>query len=345
MFTYILRRILMMIPTLLGITIISFIIINLTPGSPVEQRLQQIRMGGAMGGGGAAAGINARGESGVSQEVIDALNKQYGFDKPLLVRYGLWLKNIATLNFGDSFKYEEPVLDVIVSKFPVSLTFGITSFILVYIVCIPLGVLKAIRNGSAFDRITTLILFATYSIPPIMLGILLIVFFAGSSYFDWFPIGGIHSDEYYDLSFWGRLLDRVHHAILPLICYMIGSFTFLTFMMKNSLLDVIRLDYVRTAKAKGLSDRVVYMKHALRNALIPIVTGMSGILGIFFSGSLLIETVFNLDGMGLLGIQAANSRDYNVLMALIFIQSFLFLLGRLLTDILYVVVDPRIDFT
>jgi microcin C transport system permease protein len=346
MFTYILRRVLMMIPTLLGITVISFIIINLTPGSPVEQRLQQIRMGGAMGGGGggAAAGMNARGESGVSQEVIDALNKQYGFDKPLPVRYGLWLKNIVTLDFGDSFKYEEPVLDVIVSKFPVSLTFGITSFILTYLVCIPLGVLKAIRNGSAFDRITTLILFATYSIPPIMLGILLIVFFAGSSYFNWFPIGGVHSDSYMDLSFWGQIVDRIHHAILPLICYMIGSFTFLTFMMKNSLLDVIRLDYVRTAKAKGLSDRMVYMKHALRNALIPIVTGMSGILGIFFSGSILIETVFNLDGMGLLGIQAANSRDYNVLMALIFIQSFLFLLGRLLTDILYVVVDPRIDF-
>jgi len=345
MFTYILRRILMMIPTLFGITILSFVVINLTPGSPVEQKLQQIRMGGAMGGGGGMAGGGARGESGVSQEVIDALNKQYGFDKPLLVRYGIWIKNLATLDFGESYKYEQPVTELIVSKFPVSLLFGLVSFILSYLICIPLGVYKAMRNGSMFDRASSLVLFLAYSIPPLMLGILLLVFFAGASHFDWFPMGGVFSDNYEDLSVMGKLWDRLHHAILPLICYMIGSFTFLTLLMKSSMLDVIKLDYVRTAQAKGLSDKVIYMKHALRNALIPIVTGMSGILGIFFTGSIIIETVFNLDGMGLLSYTAVNARDYNVLMGLIFLQSVLFLVGRLLTDLLYVVVDPRIDFT
>jgi microcin C transport system permease protein len=346
MFTYILRRCLMMIPTLFGITLLSFVIINLAPGSPIEQKLQQIRMGGAMASGGAGAGgAGARTESGVSQEVIDALNKQYGFDKPLLVRYGIWIKNIATLDFGDSFKYEEPVTQLIASKFPVSLMFGLTSFILTYIVCIPLGVAKAIRTGSVFDTVTSFALFVMYSVPPLMLGILLLTFFASSSHLDLFPIGGLTSDNYDELSTAGQIWDRIHHAILPLVCYMIGSFTFLTLMMKNSLIDVIKMDYVRTAKAKGLADRVVYMKHALRNALIPIVTGMSGILGLFFSGSIIIENLFGLDGMGLLSLTAANSRDYNVLMGLIFVQSLLFLLGRLLTDILYVVVDPRIDFT
>lgn len=329
-----------MIPTLFGITILSFIIINLAPGSPVEQKLQQMRFGGAMSGGNGSSR-----DTGVSQEVIDALNKQYGFDKPLMVRYGIWLKNIVTLNFGDSFKYEEPVTGLIMSKFPVSITFGIISFILTYLVCIPLGVLKAIRNGTKFDTISSILLSAAYSIPPIMLGILLLVFFAGASYFNWFPIGGLISDNYDDLTTWGKFLDRAHHFALPLICYMIGSFTYVTFMMKNSLLDVIKMDYVRTARAKGLDERTVYMKHALRNALIPIITGMSGILSIFFAGSILIERIFNLDGMGLLSLTAVTARDYNVLMGLIFLQALMFLAGRLLTDILYVVVDPRIDFT
>jgi len=342
---YILRRLMMMIPTLFGITIISFIIINLAPGSPIEQKLQAIRFGGASGGGSeAGASMSAMGEQGVSEELIEALKKQYGFDKPILVRYGIWLKNIATLNFGDSFTYEEPVIDVVMSKFPVSLQFGIISMILVYLICVPLGVYKAIRNGSTFDAISSFLLYIAYSIPPLMLAIMLIVFVAGSSYLGWFPIGGLYSDGYHDLSFWGKLTDRTHHFVLPLICYMIGSFTFLTMMMKNSMLDVIQLDYVRTARAKGLSTRMVYMKHALRNALIPIVTGMSGILSIFFAGSLIIEQIFQLDGMGLLGFNAIKQRDYNVLMALLFIQSFLFLLGRLLVDILYVLIDPRIDF-
>lgn len=326
-----------MIPTLFGITLVSFVIINLAPGSPVEQKLQQMRFGGTNEGG--------KSTVGVSQEVLDALNKQYGFDKPLHIRYLIWIKNLSHLDFGNSFTYEEPVMDVIKSKMPVSLVFGLVSLILTYLVCIPLGVLKAVRDGSAFDSLTSFTLFVMLSIPPVMLAILLIVFFAGGSYFDLFPIGGMTSDNYSELSSLGQIWDRIHHMILPLICYMIGSFTFLTFLMKNSMLDVVKLDYIRTAQAKGLSKKMIYMKHALRNALIPIVTGLSGILSVFFAGSIIVERVFQLDGMGQLGLTSINARDYNVIMGLIFIESALFLVGRLFADLLYVIVDPRIDFS
>jgi microcin C transport system permease protein len=328
----------MMVPTLIGITLVCFVVINLAPGGPIEQKIQQIRFGGGMAGEGGSS-------QGIPQEVIDALKKQYGFDKPLHIRYLLWLKNIVTLDFGDSFSSEEPVLNVIASKFPVSLQFGIVSFILTYLVCIPLGVMKAIKDGTQFDAFSSLVLYIMWAIPPLMLGVLLIVFFAGGSFFDWFPIMGTTSDDYEFLTLWGKILDRIHHFILPLICYIIGNFTVLTFLMKNSLLDEIRSDYVRTARAKGLSEKVVIYKHALRNSLIPIATGFGSFVGVFFAGSIIIEQIFSLDGMGLLGYRAALERDYNVLMALIFIQSVLMLFGRLISDFLYVAVDPRIDFS
>ena len=315
MFQYLLRRILVMIPTLFGVTIIVFGIINLAPGSPIEQKIQQMRFGG-MGAAGAAGSSNN--ESGaISEEVIEALKIQYGFDKPVHERYWIWLKNLAVLDFGESFSYEEPVIDVVVSKFPVSLQFGVISLFLSYLVCIPLGVLKAVKHGTKFDLISSVSLFAMYAIPGFMLGILLIVFFAGGRYLSWFPIGDLYSDAYFDLSNWGKFVDRVHHFILPLICYMIGSFTILTMLMKNSLLEEIKKDYIRTARAKGLTEREVTMKHALRNALIPIVTGLGGFLSVFFAGSLLIETIFNLDGMGLLGYKSVLDRDYNVIMGLV----------------------------
>ncbi len=341
---YILKRILMMIPTLFGITIVSFIIINLAPGGPVEQKLQAMRFGGGMGGG-AGGGSAGHGQSGVSKDVLDALNKQYGFDKPVLVRYGIWLKNLSRMDFGRSFKYEEPVTEIILSKMPVSLQFGLASLLLTYLICIPLGVIKAIKAGSSFDVFSSLLLFVMLSVPPVMLAVVLIVSFAGGSFFDWFPLGGLYSDAYSSMSVIGKIADRIHHAVLPLTCYLIGSFTFLTILMKNSMLDIIKLDYIRTAQAKGLGKKVVYLKHALRNALIPIVTGMSGILTVFFAGSIIVEQIFQLDGIGQLGLTAVNSRDYNVLMGLIFIESLLFLVGRLLTDIAYVAVDPRIDFS
>ncbi len=337
-----------MLPTLFGITLLSFLIINLAPGGPIEQKIQQLKFGAAMGGDGGGMGMHAdggsRSETGVSQEVLDALKKQYGFDKPVHVRFMIWLKNVCTFNFGESFTYERPVTEVIVSKLPVSIQFGVLSFILTYLVCIPLGVLKAVKNGSRFDSLSSFFLFVLYSIPPVMLGVLLIVFFAGGSYFNWFPAKGLVSDNYDALTIGSKILDRAYHFVLPLICYMINGFTTLTLLMKNSLIDEIKADYVRTARAKGLSERVVIFRHALRNALIPIVTGMGGFLGIFMAGSMIIEQLFSLDGIGLLGFTAALARDYNVLMALIFISSLVALVGRLLSDLLYVVVDPRIDF-
>lgn len=334
MFVYILRRILLAIPTFLGITLVTFLIINAAPGGPIEQKMQKIRMGGGDGGK----------STGVSQEVLDSLAKQYGFDKPVHERYIIWLKNISRFDFGDSFSYQEPVIDVISSKFPVSLTFGIVSLFLTYLVCIPLGVKKAIHAGSFFDRFTGFILNTTYSIPPLILAIFLIVWFAGGSYFDWFPIGGIKSDNYDDLTTMGKILDRALHFVLPLTCYMIGNFTELSMLVRNSMLDIIKSDYIRTARAKGLSDRLVYYKHALRNALIPVATGLGGFLRVFLAGSLIIETIFNLDGIGLLGYSSILARDYNVIMGLTFISAILLLVGNILSDIIYVMVDPRIDF-
>ena len=340
MYKYLLKRLLIMIPTLIGVTIVVFAVINLAPGSPVEQKLQQMRFGGS-----STTDSSSRGSSTVSDEVLAALNKQYGFDKPLHTRYFIWLKNIVTFDFGESFTYEEPVIDVITSKFPVSIMFGIASLILGYIVSIPLGIVKAVKHESVFDKLTSFLLFLAYSIPPFMLAILLIVFMAGGSFMDLFPIGGVTSDSYDELSFMGKLTDRIHHFILPLFCYTIGSFTSLTLLMKNSLLEEIKKDYILTARAKGLDEKKVYLKHALRNALIPIVTGLGGFLTIFFAGSLLLETIFQLDGIGLLSYKSVLSRDYNVIMGLVFLQSVLFLVGNILSDIAYVIVDPRIDYT
>ncbi len=341
MFVYLIRRILLMIPTFLGITVVTFVLINLAPGSPIEQKLQQIRFGAASGGGG-GGGANTRGDTAVNEEVIEALKKQYGFDKPMHVRYLIWLKNLSRLDFGESFTYQEPVIDVIASKLPVSMQFGITSLILTYLVCIPLGVRKAIKAGSGFDRVSTILLNVTYSIPPLVLGIFLIVIFAGK--LNWFPIGGIQSDDYESFTMMGKVWDRVMHFVLPLFCYVIGGFTELSILMRNSMLDVIKSDFVRTARAKGLSENIVNFKHALRNALIPIATGLGGFLGAFLAGSLIIEQMFNLDGIGLLGYQSVLARDYNVIMGITFISSLLLMTGRVLSDVIYMLVDPRIDF-
>jgi microcin C transport system permease protein len=335
MFIYLLRRLLIAIPTFIGITLVTFLIINAAPGGPIEQKLQKIRMGGGGDGGNSTQ---------ISEEVLENLKKQYGFDQPVHIRYLIWVKNIAKLDFGESFSYQEPVIDVITSKFPVSLSFGIASLFLTYLICIPLGVKKAINAGGPFDQISGVILYIMYSIPPIVLGIFLIVWFAGGSYFDWFPIGGIKSDDYDTFTTLGKISDRFYHFVLPLTCYMIGGFTELTMLVRNSMLDIIKSDYIRTARSKGLSDSLVYYKHALRNALIPVATGLGGFLRVFLAGSLVIETIFNLDGIGLLGYSSILSRDYNVIMGLTFVSSMLLLFGNILSDVIYVLVDPRIDF-
>jgi microcin C transport system permease protein len=323
-----------MLPTLFGITVVCFVIINLAPGGPVEQALIKIKF----------AGKAASAAGGVSDEVLNAIKKQYGFDHPMHIRYLIWLKNIVTLDFGESFSYQRSVLKVIADKLPVSLQFGIVSLILIYLISIPLGIAKAVRDGSHFDLWTSVVLMVAYSIPPLILGILMRVYLAGGQFLDILPLGELYSDNYFSLSAWGQFTDRVRHFILPLICYVVNGFTVLVFLMKNSLMEEIRLDYIRTARAKGLDERLVIYKHALRNALIPILTGLGSFLTVFFAGSIIIEQVFNLDGMGLLSYKSILSRDYNVIMALIFIESMLAMVGRLVSDITYVLVDPRIDF-
>lgn len=311
----------------------------MAPGGPIEQKLQAMRFGGAGREGG-----EKMGNVGMNAEVMEALNKQYGFDKPVQERYYIWLKNIVKLDFGNSFTFEDPVIDVISSRFPVSLQFGIVSFILSYLVCIPLGVMKAIKANTAFDHISGIILYAAYSVPVLVLGIFLITFFAGGSYFNWFPIGMLYSDNYDSLTTWGKVLDRLHHFILPIICYMLGGFTELTMLMRNSMLDVVKSDYVRTARAKGLSENVVLFKHALRNAFLPIATGIGGFFRVFLAGSLIIETVFQLNGIGSLSYNSILARDYNVIMGILFLSAVFLMLGRVFSDIVYVLVDPRIDF-
>ena len=344
MWIYLFKRVLAIIPTLFGITVICFFIINLAPGGPVEQKLAQLQFSGAFAGGAGGAGGGSH-SSTISEEVVQSLKKQYGFDKPVHIRYWLWIKSIVTFDFGESFIYEEPVVDIIMSKFPVSLQFGIISFILTYLICIPLGIAKAVQEGNRFDFISSIVLLVMYSIPVLVFGILLKTYLTGGGFFNWFPVGDLYSDQYFDKTFLAKIADRIHHFILPLVCYMIGHFTVLTFLTKNSLLDEVRLDYIRTAKAKGLHRKTIIYKHALRNALIPIVTGFGSFLGLFFAGSLIVEKIFSLDGIGLLSYNSVINRDYHVLMALIFFQAVLALFGRLISDFAYVLVDPRLDFS
>ena len=330
-----------MIPVLLGVTVLCFVINITAPGGPIEKKLADIRAAGQLAGGDGGGGS---GEV-VPEEILEALKKQYGFDKPLWKQYLLWLKNLVLLDFGKSFVSEEPVIDMIAERLPVSLQFGIVSLILTYLVCIVLGVMSAVRKDAPFDLGVSFLLIVFYAVPPLMLGILLKVFLAGGGFLDWFPLGDLYSDVYFEKGFWGRVLDRIHHFVLPCLCYMIGSFTVLTQLVRNSLLDEINLDYVRTARAKGLAEKTVVYKHALRNALVPLATGLGGILGVFLSGSLIIEKLFSINGIGLLFFDSVLQRDYNVIMALLFIQSSVFLAGRLFSDIMYVIIDPRIDFS
>jgi len=341
---YFLRRILFMVPTFFGITLVIFVVINLAPGGPIEQMLSQMRFGGEIAGGASAGSLTGTAGEGVNEEILAELRKQYGFDKPLLVRYGIWLLNLARLDFGLSFVYDEPAIDVIVDKMPVSLQFGVASFFITYLICIPLGIGKAVADGSLFDTATSVIVFVGYSVTPLMLGILLIVLFGGGSFLDWFPIFGQVSDLYDELGFWGRVGDRLHHFVLPLICYLITNFATLTLLMKNATLEEISKDYVVTARSKGLEERVVLLRHVLRNALIPIATGLGGFLGVFFVGNLFIEQIFSLDGMGLLFYNSLLARDYPVLLGILSLISIILMLGNLISDFLYVLIDPRIDF-
>lgn len=334
---YILRRLLLMIPTLIGISLLCFILIQLIPGGPVEELISRAQSVAAMKGG-----VDA--SKALSPEQIAQIQSYFGFDKPAWQRYIEWLWNVLHLNLGESYTYGEPVWDVIKSRFPVSLFFGCTSFFLSYLICIPLGLWKAVNHGSKGDVISSGVIFSGYVMPGYALGILLIIFLAGGSYLDIFPMGGLTSDDFEDLSFFERVLDLASHLALPMFCYVISEFAFLTFLMKNSTLEELGRDYMRTALAKGLSFRAALLRHALRNALIPIATRLSEIFTLMFAGALLIEKVFDIDGMGLLYYNSMVNRDYNVVLGVIFLSSLMALVGRLFSDILYTLVDPRIRF-
>ena len=337
---YFLRRLLLMLPTLWGITLVTFFIVQILPGGPVEQALSALRFGGgetAEGGASASA-------TNIEEEYVEALKKHYGFDKPIHIRYVNWLKDLLVLDFGESYYYEEPVIDVIVERFPVSLTFGIVSLLITYLICVPLGILKALRHQQFSDYASSVVIFVGYSIPGFALLILLIVLLCGGSYYDVFPMQGFTSENFEELSFFGKIKDLVMHMTLPLTAYVIGLFAFTTMMMKNSLIEQITADYVRTAYAKGLSGRMVTFKHALRNALIPIATGFSEFVSVFFAGSILIEIISGLDGFGALGYYSLLNRDYPVALGIIVITSITMMLGNILSDFAYTVIDPRIDF-
>ncbi|MBM3327754.1 MAG: ABC transporter permease [Calditrichaeota bacterium] len=327
--TYILKRILLMLPTLVGITIVAFLIIHLAPGDPAAMKAR------------AAEGLS---EQGISEEVILKTRELYGLDKPLHIQYWLWLKRIATLDFGESIKFQKPVWDLLVERVPVSIKLSLTAILLSYLISIPIGIYSASRQYSQFDRLLTLALFILYSLPPFWVATMLIVFFGGGDFLDMFPVFGLASVGVEKLSFWGKFWDTAWHLTLPIFCMTYASFAVLSRYMRTAMLEVIRQDYITTARAKGLAERVVIYKHALRNSLIPIVTLLSSIFPALLGGSIIIETIFTIPGMGRLAWEAILARDYPVIMAELTIVSFLTLFGILISDILYSVVDPRIAF-
>ena len=336
--SYLLRRLLLMIPTLIGITLLCFAIIQFVPGGPVEEMLSRAQAAASARGGGMDA------TKAISPEQIEAMKAYFGFDKPAYVRYLQWLGKVARFDLGNSYSYGQPVWDVISSRFPISLFFGLTSFVLSYLICVPLGLYKAVRHGSRFDTWSSVAIFSGYIMPGYALGILLIIVFAGGSYLDWFPLGGLVSDNFGSLGIVQKGIDLLHHLTLPMFCYMLGEFAFLTLLMKNSVLEELGKDYMRTALAKGLSFRQALVRHALRNALIPLATRASEIFTLMFAGALLIEKVFDIDGMGLLYYNAMVNRDYNVVLGIILLSSLMAMIGRLFSDLLYTWVDPRIQF-
>lgn len=339
---YFIKRLLLIIPTLFGITIACFIIMQMVPGGPVEQYLHKMKYQAQIHE--STAGGSNQSQSEITQQELENIKKYYGFDKPVLTRYFIWLGKLVRFDLGDSYIYGTPVLDLIISRIPISLTFGLISLFMTYLVCIPLGIKKALNHGGAFDNTSSILVFIGYAIPGYALGVLLIVLFGGGSFLNIFPISGLVSDNFEELSFFGKVFDYIKHLILPVTCYTIGSFATLTLLMKNSLMEQLNQDYIRTALAKGLSYNQAILRHGLRNALIPIATNLGMIISVIVSGSFLIEKIFTIDGMGLLGYQSVVNRDYPVALGIIVISSLLALVGRIISDFCLVLVDPRIKF-
>ena len=339
MFVYVLKRLLLMVPTIIGALTITFVVIQFVPGGPIEQMLAEMRAGA----GGEGEVLRAGRDLDAKQ--MAELKALYGFDKPPLERYVGMMKSFAQFDLGRSFMQNKDVWTLIKEKLPVSISLGLWTFVISYLTSIPLGIAKAVREGSRFDAVTTLFVLIGYAIPGFVLGVLLIVLFAGGTYLDWFPLRGLVSDNWKELSWFGRITDYLWHMVLPLTCFAIGSFAVLTLLTKNTFVEEIRKQYVLVARAKGLSERRVLYKHVFRNALIPIVTGFpAAFVHAFFAGSILIETLFSLDGLGLLSYESLVRRDYPVVLGTLYLVTLIALVVKLIGDLMYVVVDPRVQF-
>ena len=339
---YFIRRFLLVIPTFLGITLSCFSLIQFVPGGPVEQIVMQMKGIGAAESGAAASVI-----SSITEEQRKALEEHFGFDKPFYQRYWKWLVTDRLGMKMESYKYpNKTAWQLIKERFKVSIIFGMTGFLLTYLICIPLGILKALRHDKAFDLISSVIVFIGYAIPVLAFGMVLKMLFCGTvdGLWDIFPVSGFHSDNFHELTFWGKAHDIFMHMFLPVLCYVIGSFAILTLLMKNSLLEQISKDYIRTVLAKGGSFRRAIWGHALRNSLIPIATGFGSILMVMFVGSIIIEKIFEIPGMGRLSLEAIVGRDYPVFMGILSLTSILVLVGNIISDFMYVLIDPRINF-
>ncbi|MDL2268653.1 ABC transporter permease subunit [Desulfosarcina sp. OttesenSCG-928-G17] len=340
MTAYFIRRFLLIIPTFLGITVLIFVITRFVPGGPIERIIAQAQQQ-AISGGRILASETAQRQP-LSDDQIELLKRYYGLDKPVLTSYFLWLGKLMRGDLGVSTRYHDPVWEMIRERIPISLYFGMLTLVATYGICIPLGIAKAIRHNSVFDNVSSILVFVGYAVPGWVMGILMILVF--SSHWEWFPLGGLVSENFDAMSVSQKITDLAWHSVLPLLAYLIGAFSLMTFLMKNTLMDTLAADYVRTAMAKGLSFRKAVFGHALRNSLIPIATTFGSNLGVVLSGSFLVEKVFNIDGMGLLGYEAVVERDYPVVLGVLAISSILFLLGNVISDMCVAAVDPRITF-
>jgi microcin C transport system permease protein len=364
---YLIRRLLLMIPTLFGIMVVNFAVVQFAPGGPVEQVIAQIsglavgataRIGGATGaevgsggqvrpsvGAGDAITSKYRGAQGLDPEFLKEIEKQFGFDKPVLERFVFMMGNYLRFDFGESYFRDRSVVELVLEKMPVSISLGLWTTLLVYLISIPLGVKKAVRDGSRFDVWTSGVVIVGYAIPGFLFAVLLIVVFAGGSYLDWFPLRGLTSQNWNELSWPARILDYFWHMALPILSLVIGGFAGLTMLTKNSFLDEINKQYVMTARAKGLAENRVLYGHVFRNAMLIVIAGFPGaFIGILFTGALLTEIIFSLDGLGLLGFEAIINRDYPIIFGTLFFFTLLGLVMQLVGDMAYTIIDPRIDF-
>ncbi|KAF1046504.1 microcin C ABC transporter permease YejB [Xylophilus sp.] len=343
MASYILKRLLLMVPTLLGVLLLTFVTIQFVPGGPVEQMVAQLQGRDSGGERAAAAGAGYRGRQGLDETRIKEIRALYGFDKPPVERFWSMLKSFATFDLGRSFYQHKGVWELVKEKLPVSISLGLWTFFISYLIAVPLGVAKAVRAGTRFDFVTTLVVLVGYAIPGFVLGVALLVVCGGQ--LQWFPLRGLTSANWESLGWGGKVVDYLWHITLPVTAMVFGSFAVTAMLTKNSFLEEIRKQYVLTARAKGLTDRQVLWRHVFRNALIPIITGFpAAFIGAFFTGSLLIETLFSLDGLGLLSYESVIRRDYPVVLGTLYLFTLIGLVTKLVSDLCYVWVDPRVKF-